>query len=275
MASSLLSLTPEARSSLVENALAAADWLGENASSGGGGFYVPPGPSAPLLALAGGVLRPTDWLVPGPREWPSLLGKGVSPLRLFLQVLGRDGDPQLGHASPLHLGDPELRILPCGGGVGARLTQAYGLGHAMAIGGEKAAALCLLGEGTVAESDFHVGLNLAAVFRAHTVFLVHAAPGRGEEIAGKALAYGLESGWTSSESSPEEALLLLESALERARAGGGPSLLAWEIPPVVSSSLREPSLALLARREMRRAWEEAQAAPPPPLSTLEQGVMCP
>ncbi|MCK6526688.1 thiamine pyrophosphate-dependent enzyme [Myxococcota bacterium] len=261
-------------------------WLASMHSQGRIGFHVPAGGSGPALAAAGASLAPGDWLVAGAREWPCLLGRGVTPEELFHQARGDARDPQLGHASPLHLGDHERGILPCGGPVGARIPQASGIAHAIRIRGAGQAVLCAFGEATTDENDFHVGLNFAGVFRTPVVFLVH-VPAEGgpfrttATVAEKGDAYGIPGARVDGDDVLAVAAEVARH-LDRARSGGGPSLL--EV--VVTGGDAAPRLDRYARAagggplpgpevfesRVRAAWAAAEEAPPPSPETLLRGV---
>jgi TPP-dependent pyruvate/acetoin dehydrogenase alpha subunit len=128
-------------------------------------------------------------------------------------------------------------------------------------------ALVSLGEATASHPDFHVGLNLAGVFRAPLVLLcrsrrgpaLEGLPRQGAvEVASRAVAYGVEAarvaGWD---------LLAVRQAVgeavERARAGGGATLveaITWhEDGRAPARGERDPVRLLRRHLEGRGIWD--------------------
>ncbi|MCX4966055.1 thiamine pyrophosphate-dependent dehydrogenase E1 component subunit alpha [Streptomyces sp. NBC_00654] len=170
------------------------------------------------------VLRPQDWLFPTYRDALAVVARDIDPL----QVLGlMRGDWHNGY-------DPrETRTAPLCTPLATHLPHAAGLAHAARLAGDDVVALALTGDGGTSEGDFHEGLNFAAVQRAPVVFLVQnngyaisvplhkqsAAP----SLAHKGVGYGMPS--TLVDGNDVLAVhTALGAAVERARGGGGPTL---------------------------------------------------
>ncbi|MBB0247342.1 pyruvate dehydrogenase (acetyl-transferring) E1 component subunit alpha, partial [Streptomyces alkaliphilus] len=114
-----------------------------------------------------------------------------------------------------------------------QLPHAVGLARAARLRGDDVVALAMVGDGGTSEGDFHEALNFAAVWRAPVVFLVQnnrfaisvplakqtAAP----TLAHKAVGYGMPGRLVDGNDAPAVHEVLVE-AVERARSGGGPTL---------------------------------------------------
>src|SRR6478609_9179317 len=114
-----------------------------------------------------------------------------------------------------------------------QVPHAVGLAHAARLAGDDTVALALLGDGGTSEGDFHEGLNFAAVLHAPVVFLVQnngyaisvpltrqsAAP----TLAHKAVGYGMPGRLVDGNDARAVHAARTE-AVERARTGGGPTL---------------------------------------------------
>jgi 2-oxoisovalerate dehydrogenase E1 component alpha subunit len=112
-------------------------------------------------------------------------------------------------------------------------VHAAGFAYAAKRKGEGIAVLCFVGDGATSEGDFHEGLNFAAVFGAPVVYVVQnngwaisvplsrqtAAP----TLAHKGIGYGIPS-YRVDGNDVLAVHTTVASALERARSGGGPSL---------------------------------------------------
>jgi pyruvate dehydrogenase E1 component alpha subunit len=170
-------------------------------------------------------LRPDDWLVATYRDAAAMWFHGY-PWELLL--LGRMGDERGG--SP-----PEgVWCLPPSITVGAHMLHAVGLAWAEKLQGRDRIALTSFGDGATSEGDFHEAMNFAAVYATPTVFLCQNnqyaislrrdRQTRSETIAVKAVAYGMPGALVDG----NDVLAVHEAvrdAAERARAGGGPTLI--------------------------------------------------
>ncbi|ARX84998.1 pyruvate dehydrogenase [Streptomyces alboflavus] len=115
-----------------------------------------------------------------------------------------------------------------------QLPHAVGLAHAARLKGDDVVALAMVGDGGTSEGDFHEALNFAAVWQAPVVFLVQnngfaisvplakqtAAP----SLAHKAVGYGMPGRLVDGNDAVAVHEVLSE-AVERAREGGGPTLI--------------------------------------------------
>lgn len=179
-------------------------------------------------------LEGRDWLLPMHRNLGAWTTRGV-PLRpLFCQLMGREGGYTNGRDRTFHFGLLEHRVVGMISHLGAMLPVADGLGLAARLRGEDAVALAFTGEGATREGDFHEALNLAAVWGLPVLFVVEnngyglstptadALPT--EHVADAAAGYGMP-GVVVDGNDVEAVVEAVRAAAERARAGGGPSLL--------------------------------------------------
>ncbi len=170
-------------------------------------------------------LRPADWMVASYRDGAAMWFHGY-PWRNLL--LGRSGDERGG--SP-----PDgVPVLPPSITVGAHMLHAVGLGWAAALRGEDRVAITYFGDGATSEGDFHEAMNFAAVYATPTVFVCQnngwaiSLPRHRQTasatIAQKADAYGMP-GVLVDGNDLLACHATAAEAVERARAGGGPTLI--------------------------------------------------
>ncbi|GAA1248665.1 pyruvate dehydrogenase (acetyl-transferring) E1 component subunit alpha [Kitasatospora nipponensis] len=173
----------------------------------------------------GTVLAEQDWLFPSYRDTLAVVSRGVDPLQALTLLRGN-----------AHTGyDPlATRTAPLCTPLATQAPHAVGLAHAARLRGERVVALAMLGDGGTSEGDFHEALNFAAVLNAPVVFLVQnngyaisvpltrqsAAP----SLAHKAVGYGMPGRLVDGNDAPAVHAALTE-AVDRARAGGGPTLI--------------------------------------------------
>ena len=291
------------------------------------GFYI--GASGQEAGVIGGAqaLGPDDFFVPGLRETSAALYRGL-PLRTHLaQVFGNGNDLAHGRQLPCHSGSRASRHVIMSSCVSTQIPHATGLAMAAKIdrATDKAddrppvVVLCYLGDGGTSEEDFHVGLNFAATFHAPVVFVCQnnqwaistplALQTASQTIAVKGLAYGIPSVRVDG-NDVLGMYAATREAVDRARAGGGPSFIealtyrlgphsssddpsryrdeaepaAWkEKDPLVRFGRWLSATGLLAEaaqgelheevdREIRQAIALEEKAPPPLLATLIQDV---
>ena len=188
-------------------------------------------------AVAVGVctpLRDSDWITSTHRPHGHALAKGMNPSVAMAEIYGREPGCLGGRGGSMHLGDPEIGILPSIAIVGGGITIAPGLAMALQQKGTDNVVACFFGDGAVNEGAFHEGVNLAAVKKLPVVFVcennMYGASTPFHEttlnidVASRGAAYGIPSERVDG----MNVLAVVEAterAVARARAGEGASLL--------------------------------------------------
>src|SRR3954468_16404405 len=118
--------------------------------------------------------------------------------------------------------------------IATHVPHAAGLAWGKKLKGEDAVAMAFFGDGATSEGAFHEGVNFAAVMSAPAVFVCNnngwaistpvSAQTRAETLADKAKGYGIP-GVTVDGLDVLAVYGAAREAVERARAGGGPTLL--------------------------------------------------
>jgi TPP-dependent pyruvate/acetoin dehydrogenase alpha subunit len=177
-------------------------------------------------------LDPADYAAGTYRGHGHALAKGTDPDALIAEMLGRATGVCGGRSGSMNVIDLEHGLVGCYGIVGGSIAAATGAGLSAKRQGRVAAAF--FGDGATNQGYFHECLNFAAVAALPAVFVCEnnlygeftpmAAVTAGVDIAGRAAAYGMPAAvvdgndvWAVHETARE--------AVERARAGGGPTLL--------------------------------------------------
>ena len=167
-----------------------------------------------------------DWLVGTYREPGARLMRGEPIENLLLYYAGYEE----GNALPA-----ERRVTPIEVILASQLPHAVGIAYAMQYQGEKdTAVVAFTGDGATSQGDFHEALNFAAVWQAPVVFVCQnngwaisvprSTQTRSETIAQKAVAYGMP-GIQVDGNDPLAVYRAASEALQRARSGGGPTLI--------------------------------------------------
>ena len=157
------------------------------------------------------------------------------PLRpLWAEICGRVDGTCKGKGGPMHLTHPESGVMVTTGIVGSSMPIANGLAWAALLDGSKEVTIAYFGDGASNIGAFHEALNLAALWKLPVIFVCqnnlfgehtrienHMAV---DQISKRAIGYGMP-GFTVNGNDPIEMYGYAHAAVERARAGEGPTLL--------------------------------------------------
>lgn len=186
-------------------------------------------------AIAAGVcaaLRPDDLVTSTHRGHGHVLAKGADPRRVLAELAGRVGGTNGGRGGTMHAADFSLGILGANGIVGAGGPIAVGAAWAARALGRDVVAVSFFGDGAVNQGVLLESFNLAALWRVPVVFVCEnngyattltVEAGVAGSIPGRADAFGMPARTVDGQD-PEAVHAVAAEAVDRARAGGGPSL---------------------------------------------------
>ncbi len=259
-------------------------------------------------------LQPGDWAFPTYREHALALVRGVPLVKLFHHLFGNAADTARGRNLPPEYSFREVNFVSVSAPVGNQAPQAVGAAMAARCRGDRAAVITFFGDGTSSEGDVHVAMEFAARFKAGVVFFcqnngwaisVPTSRQIAGSIADRAPGLGFE-GWRIDGNDPLEVHDATRRALDKAREGGGPTLIeaityrlgahstsddptryrdagevaSWtERDPIaltreklVLDAAQDAAVWEWARGEIQRAVEEAEKTPLPPVSDMFEDV---
>ncbi|MDQ2744038.1 MAG: thiamine pyrophosphate-dependent dehydrogenase E1 component subunit alpha, partial [Chloroflexota bacterium] len=181
----------------------------------------------------------------------------------------------------LHFGDLSHGLLAPISMLGATIPLCAGVGLAAKQRGEDRVALAYIGDGGSNTGDFHEGLNFAAVLSLPLILIVedngfaYSTPSRSHVaivcFADRAAAYGIPAA-SADGNDVIEVYRVTSEAVERARAGGGPTLIevktfrmrghaehddAFYVPKdqIEYWESRDPIQRLVTYLDMRHLWD--------------------
>lgn len=171
-------------------------------------------------------MRESDYFVGYYRELGARLMRGEALVQHFRYWHGQEE----GNVQP-----QKRRTLPVTAIVGAQVPHAVGVAYALKYRREQeAAVVCFFGDGATSQGDVHEAMNFAGVWNVPIVFVClnnqwaisqHVTQQTASAtIAQKAIAYGFE-GIQVDGNDALGVVLAARKALERARTGGGPTLI--------------------------------------------------
>jgi pyruvate dehydrogenase E1 component alpha subunit len=196
-------------------------------------YYSPRGQEV-IPAAVSVNLTDADYICTIYRGIHDMIAKGV-PLRLlWAEIAGKATGTCKGKGGPMHVTHPESGVMVTTGIVGSSMPIANGLALAAQIRGEKRVTIAYFGDGASNIGAFHESLNMAAVWKLPVVFVCQ-NNGYGEhtryelatsaaKISDRAVGYQIP-GVTVDGNDPLLMYAVAREAIERARAGQGPTLI--------------------------------------------------
>ncbi|MFV9650348.1 thiamine pyrophosphate-dependent dehydrogenase E1 component subunit alpha [Pseudomonas citrulli] len=196
-------------------------------------YYSPRGQEVIPSAVSAN-LTDDDYICTIYRGVHDMIAKGIPLKDLWAELGGRVTGTCKGKGGPMHVTHPATGVMVTTGIVGSSMPIANGLALASQIRGEKRVAVAYFGDGASNIGAFHESLNLASVWKLPVVFVCQ-NNGYGEHtkyaystsvanISMRAASYSMP-GITVDGNDPVAMYNCAKEAIERARNGGGPTLI--------------------------------------------------
>ena len=126
-------------------------------------------------AVAVGVmaaLKPEDNILATYREHGQALARGVSAKKLLAEMYGKLEGCCRGRGGSMHIFDAETRFFGGNAIVAGHLPLAAGFAMADKKQNKPVVTVCFLGDGAVAEGEFHESLNLASLWQLPVLYII-------------------------------------------------------------------------------------------------------
>ena len=184
---------------------------------------------------SGYAMAPDDVVAPMHRDLGCYLLRGLSPRRIFANLLGKEAGVSAGRDANMHgVGDMSLNLIGFISHLPQSLPVALGAAMSFQYRSEARVALTYCGDGSSSEGLFHETLNLAALHHAPFVMIIennqyaYSTPLTQqmtvEHVADRAVAYNIPAEIVDG-NDVEAVYVATKAAVERARNGGGPALI--------------------------------------------------
>ena len=179
-------------------------------------------------------VRGRDVLVPYYRDLGLALGVGMSPFEILSSLFARRTDRTGGRQFPNHYTNHDLGVASISSIIAGHCTHAVGIAAAFRYRREAGrAVICSTGEGATSQGEWHESVNYAAVHELPIVFLIEnnqwaistpqSMQMKVAHVADKAAGYGIPSAICDG-FDPIATYAAMSVAMDRARSGGGPTL---------------------------------------------------
>ena len=197
-----------------------------------GSFYDGCGQEAVSVGAAY-ALGPRDRMCILHRDLGAHFVRGVTPDRYLANYMGRAGGVTGGKDGNMHFGDPRLGCVGMVSMLPDMAQPTVGMALAFKMRNEPRVAMTFFGEGSTANGQWHEAMNFAGVHRLPVVFVLennqfaYSTPNELEfavDPVRRAKGYGVE-GVEVDGNDVEAVFGAASTAAERAREGGGPTLI--------------------------------------------------
>ena len=225
-----------------------------------------------------------DWIAPFYRSIATCLTFGMSARDILTAQYATASDPSSGgRQMPGHYGSHEHNLVSVSSPVATQLLHAVGIALAAKIRKTGQVAMTSMGEGSSNQGDVHEGLNFAAI---HKLPFILAVENNGyaisvpaakqvsvENVADRAAGYGIP-GVVVDGADVLACYSAARAAVERARAGEGPTLIEAKVTRLTAHSSDDQQTKYRSEEEL--ASEKARDPLPKFRSQLaDAGILTP
>ena len=226
---------------------------------------------------------------------------GTETTAIMAEIYGRTDGLCGGYGGSMHLADPGRGFLGTSGIVGQGIPHATGAAYAAQIRsrtGPSTVVLSFFGDGASKQGAFHESLNLASLWKLPVVYIMEnnnynvatrsdqedANAAAGEPLSVKAKAYSMP-GVTVDGGDPLAVYDTVKAAVDRARAGDGPTLIESKVyrlsahgnliaPPGVPLHYEEhEAIRVFGNRDEYEAARRGDPVPRFRMKLIDQGVL--
>ena len=193
--------------------------------------------SAGQEATAAGVymsLDERDWIATTHRAHGQCIARGLDLQETMDEIYGASSGVCGGKGGSMHIADLDKGMLGANGIIGATGPLAVGAGLSARAKGENGVAVAFFGDGASNEGAFHGSLNLGSVWKLPVIYVCEnnrwasgnsaAATLSVEDVAVRSVSYNIP-GVTVDGTDVLAVYEAAQQAIQRARDGGGPTLL--------------------------------------------------
>jgi acetoin:2,6-dichlorophenolindophenol oxidoreductase subunit alpha len=233
-----------------------------------------PGSTHPCIGAEGikagalSTLRPDDLVFATYRGHGEALIKGVEPVSMMAELMGRATGVCKGKGGSMHLSEPSVGLISTNAIVAGHIPMAGGAALSCRFRRTGQVVLCFFGDGAACEGEFFEAMNMAMLWKVPLVFICEnngiaisvptsksqATP----DIADRARGFGMPAAIVDGNDVLAVRVAVAEG-VARARAGDGPTFVEcktvrWERHSAFSAGGSDPA-------EQRRAWQRVDPIP--------------
>ena len=221
----------------------------------------------PVAVGSIGVLRPDDYIITAYRDHGHALARGMDAKPAMAELLGKAAGCSKGKGGSMHYFDAARGFLGGHAIVGSHIPLAAGVAFASKYRGEDRVCLCYFGDGAINQGSIHEAFNMASLWKLPVIYIVennlmsmgthvHRHSWTTELTVRGGPAYGMP-GILVNGNDIEEMARVTQEAVQRARAGDGPTFIEAKTYRFRGHSMSDP-----AKYRTKEELEEAKARDP-------------
>jgi TPP-dependent pyruvate/acetoin dehydrogenase alpha subunit len=181
-----------------------------------------------------GALAPDDWIASTHRGHGHCIAKGVDVAAMMAELFGKATGTNRGKGGSMHVTDVSKGILGVNPIVGAGVAHAVGAALSARVRRTRQVAVAFFGDGAANIGTVHESMNMASIWQLPVIFVcenngyAQATPAEYalsvKDVADRGAAYGMPGVIVDG----QDVVAVWEAsqaAVERARSGGGPTLI--------------------------------------------------
>ena len=210
-----------------------------------------------------------DVFCPYYRDMALVIVAGFTPADIFMGLFGKADDPSSGgRQMPAHWGSKRLNIITGSSPIATQCLHAAGIAYSKKIKKEDAVVGTWFGEGGTSEGDWHGAMNFAGIHDLPLVFVcennqyaisVHESQQVAGRVYKRAEGYGFP-GVEADGNDVLESFRVTKEAVDRARAGEGPSLIELRTYRFYSHTSDDDDRTYRSREEVEE-WRKKDPIP--------------
>ncbi len=228
-----------------------------------------------VLAGAMSVLKHEDSLITAYRDHAHALAKGTSPNSVMAELYGKATGCSKGKGGSMHMFDKENKFFGGHGIVGGQIPLGAGIAFAEKYAGTDSVCVAYMGDGAVRQGALNETFNMAALWKIPVIFVCENngyAMGTSVErtsietdIYKLGIPYGIPSSPVDG-MDPVAVHNAMNEAVDRARAGNGPTFLEMRTYRYKGHSMSDP--------QKYRTKEEVESyKAKDPIETIKQAIL--
>lgn len=203
-----------------------------------------------LVAGAVSAITKDDNMITAYRDHAHPIGLGMEPKYVMAELYGKKTGCTKGKGGSMHMFDKELNFFGGHGIVGGQIPLGAGIAFADKYKGNKNVTLCYMGDGAVRQGAFHEALNMAMNWKLPVIFIIennnYAMGTSVERVSNVTELVDLADSYKMPKEqvngmSCEEVHYAIERAVNRGRAGDGPTLLEMRTYRYKGHSMSDPA----------------------------------
>jgi len=217
-----------------------------------------------IPAAACAFLRKDDYVFSTHRGHGDIIAKGARLDRMMAELFAKRTGYCKGKGGSLHIAAVDLNILGATGIVGDGIPIASGVALGCKMQNLDRVTICFFGDGATNSGAFHEGVGFAAIWDLPVVFVCQnnlyqqSTPIKDytklENLADRAKAYGIP-GVTVDGNDVIAAAEVARKAIERARRGGGPTLIVGNTYRYYGHHMGDPGTTYRDKEEVEK-WKK-------------------